>query len=481
MNLSVITRVIGISLLINAAFMFLSVVVSIANGFDAAFSPLLLSAFITLFAGLFPLIFVQKFTSISLKEGITIVVLAWILSCLFGMLPFVLWGGEFSLINAWFESVSGYTTTGATILTDVQSLPKSLLFWRSSTHFIGGVGVVVFMLIILPSASTFRTKISKVEISALSKQNYKLKTQQTIGVIVTTYLGLTVASTISYLLAGMSFFDAINHAFSIVSTGGFSTLNSSIMGFNSPAIEIVTIIFMFLAGLHFGLLYSFFVQRSLRIFQSPIIKFYTLSVVISIVIITIELLVNGTHQDFFLALRQSAFHVVSYASTTGFAAGDTSIWPNLSILILMYLSMQCACSGSTTGGIKSDRIIIFIKSFFNRIKKELHPNAVIPLRVGQNIVNDQLISSVNIYIVLYISILFIGAALLSVMGLDFMDAISASIANLGNVGPGFGSIGSLGNYSHFPIMAKMILTLEMLLGRVEIYALVLIFIIWKKQ
>ena len=244
MNLSVISRSIGISLLFNAGFMFIGVIVSIIYGFDAAFSPLLLSAFITLLAGLFPLIFVRNTNNINFKEGITIVVFAWVLSCLFGMLPYVLWGGEFSLINAWFESVSGYTTTGSTILNNIEALPKSLIFWRSATHFIGGIGVVIFMLIILPSASTFRTRISKVEISALSKQNYKFKTKQTIGIIAVTYVGLFVATTLSYVLAGMDWFNAINHGFSVASTGGFSTLNSSIMGFNSTAIEIVSIIFM---------------------------------------------------------------------------------------------------------------------------------------------------------------------------------------------------------------------------------------------
>ncbi|MBO5764198.1 MAG: TrkH family potassium uptake protein [Bacteroidales bacterium] len=481
MNLSVISRSIGISLLFNAGFMFIGVIVSIIYGFDAAFSPLLLSAFITLLAGLFPLIFVRNTNNINFKEGITIVVFAWVLSCLFGMLPYVLWGGEFSLINAWFESVSGYTTTGSTILNDIEALPKSLVFWRSATHFIGGIGVVIFMLIILPSASTFRTRISKVEISALSKQNYKFKTKQTIGVIASTYVGLFLAAMFSYVLAGMDWFNAVNHAFSVAATGGFSTLNNSIMGFDSTAIELVSIFFMFLCGLHFGLIYSFFVQRSAKIISSPIIKFYTLSLLIATLLITIDNLAHGTYTNWLVALKQSAFHVVSYASTTGFAAHDTAIWPNLSIIMLIYLSIQCACSGSTTGGIKADRVLIFVKSFINRIKTELHPKAVLPLRIGQNVIGDEMVSAVNLYIVLYLAFMLVGAAILSVMGLDFMDSFSASIASLGNVGPGFGSVGSLGNFSEFPIFGKFILTLEMLLGRLEIYTLVLVFIIWKKQ
>ena len=219
MNISVLSRNIGIALVFNAVFMFIGVITSIIYDFDSAFSPLLLSAVITLTTGLFPLIFVRRHSNINLKEGFFIIVFSWVLSCMFGMLPYVLWGGDFSLINAWFESVSGYTTTGATILSDIESLPKSLLLWRSSTHFLGGIGVVIFMLLILPSVSTFKMRLSKMEISSLSKENYKFKTQQTIRVIASVYIGLTILQIICLLLAGMDFFDAVNHAFSTVSTG----------------------------------------------------------------------------------------------------------------------------------------------------------------------------------------------------------------------------------------------------------------------
>ena len=278
MNISVISRNIGIALVFNAVFMFIGVLTSVLNAFDQAFSPLFLSAVITATAGLFPLIFVRKHSNINIKEGFFIIVFSWILSCLFGMLPYVLWGGELTLINAWFESVSGYTTTGATILSDIESLPKSLLLWRSSTHFLGGIGVVIFMLLILPSVSTFKMRLSKMEISSLSKENYRFKTQQTIRVIATVYIGLTILQIICLLIAGMDFFDSVNHAFSTVSTGGFSTKNESIKSFNSFPIEIVITIFMLLAGLHFGLLYSSIVSRSGKIFKSSIIKFYLLIV-----------------------------------------------------------------------------------------------------------------------------------------------------------------------------------------------------------
>lgn len=479
MNLSVVSRNIGIALLFNAFFMFLGVIVSIVYDFDSSFSPLLLSCVITAITGLFPLIFVRKYENISIKEGFTIVILSWLLSCLFGMLPYVLWGGEFSLINSWYESVSGYTTTGSTILTNVEALPKGLLFWRSSTHFIGGIGVVIFMLLILPSASTFRMRLSKMEISALSKENYKFRTKQTVKVIASVYVGLTILETVCLMLVGMDFFDAINHAFSTVATGGFSTRGESILAFDSVSIEIVITIFMLLSSVHFGLLYSSVTTRSFKIFKSPVIRFYLATLLVTGIVIAFNLKFSGDADSWFTALRLSIFQVVSMASTTGFATSDTAIWPHLSILLLMYLSIQCACSGSTSGGLKSDRVLIFLKSFQSQLKKHAHPNAVIPVRVGNHIVEPELVSSVNLFIVIYVFMIFLGAITFSVLGVSMIDAFSASISHMGNVGPAFGTVGSLDNYSHFPALGKFLSTLQMFLGRLEIYTLLVIFVIYK--
>ncbi|MEG0518538.1 MAG: TrkH family potassium uptake protein [Bacteroidales bacterium] len=479
MNISVVSRNIGIALVFNAVFMFLGAITSMIYDFDPAFSPLFLSAVITFTTGLFPLIFVRKYEEINIKEGFTIIVFSWVLSCVFGMLPYVLWGGEFSLINAWYESVSGYTTTGATILTDIESLPKGLLFWRSSTHFLGGIGVVIFMLLILPSVSTFKMRLSKMEISTLSKENYKFKTQQTIRVIASVYVGLTVLETICLMLVGMDFFDAINHSFSTVSTGGFSTKNLSIKSFHSYPIELVITIFMLLSGLHFGLLYSSLVSRSGKIFRSPITKFFLITVLIATLLMAVDLIWSGVVSNWVQALRQSVFQAVSIASTTGFATTDTTLWPNFSILILLYLSIQCACSGSTTGGIKSDRVYLWWKSVRTQIKKQVHPNAVIPVRIGNHTIEPDMIAAVNLFIALYIFIVFVVGVLLSAMGIDMLEAFSASVANMGNVGPAFGTAGSLGNYHDFPVMAKFILSIEMLLGRVEIYSMLVLFVIYK--
>ena len=482
MNLSVITRNIGVAVVATALFMFASAFVSICYGFDSAFSPLLLSGVITMAAGMFPLIFVRRSTNITMKEGFVIVVFAWILSCFFGMLPYVLWGGEFSLINAWFESVSGFTTTGATILTDVEALPHGLLFWRSSTHFIGGLGVVVFMLLVLPSSSnSYGMRFSKVEMSALSKVNYKFKVGETARIIILVYLGITVVETILLCFAGMSFFDAINHAMSTVATGGFSTKNMSVAAFDSRSVEIIIMIFMYLAGLHFGLIFSSVSGRTFKIFKNPVIKYYTFTVLVAALLITINLLFSGKGHGVFRSFGMALFQTLTASSTTGFATDNASQWPAFSIIILVILSITCACSGSTTGGIKFDRVYIWASALKAEFKKKLHYNAVVSTRIGNRFIDAPLIADVNIFIILYVSIVIIASLLLAAMGVSVRDSLTCSVSSMGNVGFSLFSGGSFGSYDSIPIFGKFILAFEMLLGRLEIYPLLMIFAIkrWK--
>lgn len=475
MNLKVISKNIGIALLLNALFMYISAFVSFLYDVDLSFTPLMLSALITTFVGVFPLIFVKQTYEINIKEGFTIVVFSWILSCLFGMLPYILYGGEFTPVDAWFESVSGYTTTGATILNDIESVPKGLLFWRSSTHWLGGLGVVLFMLLVLPSVSTFRMKLTKMEISSLSKENYRFKTKETIRVISFVYLGLTVLETMLLVLVGMDLFDAINHSFSTVSTGGFSTRNLSILSYDSVGVEVVIIIFMILSGMHFGLLYTLVLGRVSDIFRSPIVKFYLFSLLIGSILVSLNTKFNVSDYSWAEAFRYGVFQVVSIGTTTGFANADSSVWPPFSILILIYFSFQCACSGSTTGGLKADRVLIFFKSVRVQLKKQLHPNAVLPVKIRNTNLDRDIVYSVNLYIVIYVGLVLFCSLLLSSLGLSLTDSLTSSVASMGNVGPGFGSVGSLSNYSHFPYLGKILLSFQMLLGRLEIYSILIVF------
>lgn len=481
MNLKVVTRNVGLALLLNALFMFISAIVSAIYGFDASFSLLILSGFITTVAGIFPLIFVKKSYDISIREGFLIVVASWVLSCLFGMLPYVLYGGEFSIVNAWFESVSGYTTTGSTVLQDVEALPRGLLFWRSSTHWLGGVGVVLFMLLVLPTLNSFRMRLSKMEISDLSKNNFRFKAYQTIRVITTVYLTLTFTETLLLMIAGMDWFDAINHAFSTIATGGFSTKNLSLKYYDSVAIDIIIMVFMFLSGMHFGLLYGALTGKSSSIFKSPVIRYYVLSILAGCVIVTLNIKFSGVYKDWGAAIREGFFQVISVGTTTGFANGDSSVWPGLAILIMLFFTTQCACSGSTSGGMKADRVYIFFLSLKSQIIKNIHPNAVVNVKMGNNTLDRDTIYNVNQFIVLYLFIMFIVGMLLVGLGTPMLDSFSASIACIGNVGPGFGAVGSLGNYSSIPALGKFILSIAMLLGRVEIFSLLMLFVVFRRR
>lgn len=469
MNVKVISTNIGKALLINALFMFISVIISILNGFDSAFTPLLISFLVTLITGCFPFIFVRKGIETSIKSGYLTIIISWMLSFIFGMLPYVLWGGEFSLINAWFESVSGYTTTGSTILTDIEALPKSLLFWRSSTHFIGGLGVIVFLLMVLPDSSPFKLRLTHLELSSLSKEGYRYKAGKTARIMMSVYIGLTIAETICLLIAGMSPFDAVNHAMSTIATGGFSTRNASIMHYDSTAIDLIITIFMALSAMHFGVIFTSFAKHSFKPLNNPVTKYYFSVIIMMSVIIASSLKLQGGYDSWGKSFLDSAFQTVSFLTTTGFGQADNSSWPLIANALLIMASIHCGCSGSTTGGIKADRVYISMKSIWGDLQKKLHPSSMFRTKVGERTIDEDTITSVFMYIVLYIFVIFISFVILLICGLEIGDAFSGTVASLGNVGPGTGDLGTMGNYSGMPSVAKFIFTVDMFLGRLEIF------------
>lgn len=482
MNIKAITLNVGKALLVSALFMLLSVVVSIFYGVDTGFTPLLISCILTALVGFFPFIFVKNAPIMSMKDGFVTIVLAWLLSFIFGMLPYIIWGGEFTIINAWFESVSGYTTTGSTILNDIEGLPKSLLFWRSSTHFIGGLGVVVFLLLVLPQASPYRMKLTNMEMSSLSKDGYRYKSSKVLRIIVSVYLGFVVTSFLSLWAAGMSVFDAINHAFSIAATGGFSTRNLSIAAYNSELINYIVLFFMIICAMHFGLLYSVLITGSLRPLNNPVVKYYFGSIIVCSAVATVALMTQGGYTSWGKAAMDSTFTVASYMSTTGFAICDNAMWPWLAGIMLILVSFHCGCSGSTSGGFKIDRIVITLKAIGHELKRKLHPTAVSPIRMsGQNL-SDTSVGAVVMFIVLYVFIIFVSMLLVMTTGSDAGTAFSGVVASVGSVGPGIGDLGCMDNYSAQPAMAKLIYTFDMFLGRVEIFpVLIVLSMIFKRR
>lgn len=468
-------------LLFIAAFMLASAGVSLVNNTDSAYYPLLLSSFLTALLGVFPLIFVPRAEQIKTKEGYCIVVGSWLVACIVGMFPYLIWGGEFSPANAWFESVSGFTTTGASILNDVEDLPRGLLFWRMSTAWIGGVGVVMFALVILPSMGKNKLLLSNVELSTIAKDNYQYRTQVILQILIFVYVGLTLVTTLLLKLSGMCWFDAVTHAMSACSTCGFSTKNASVAFFDSISVEVVLIVAMTLSGIHFGLLYATFIGRRNNIFRSEVVRVYVGMMLVVAVVIAISLWGQDVYPSLPEALRRSVFQVVSVTTTSGFAIADTNTWTSLAAVLLIFCSTVCACAGSTAGGMKVDRLLLSGKMIRNRLKLQQHPNAVIRIKVDGIVQDDSVLHTVVIFVVAYIMLILIGTVVNTMFGLDLMTGFSAAVACTGNVGPGFGDVGSMNNYADFPSVLKFNGALLMLLGRLEIFGFIQLFFIryWK--
>ncbi len=477
MRVDVVLRYVGVVMLFIAMFMLLSAGISYVSGVDSAFYSLLLSALLTALLGAFPLIFVEKKEQITTKEGFCIVVGSWLVACVVGMFPYLIWGGEFSLMNAWFESVSGFTTTGATILTDVEVLPRGMQFWRMATTWIGGMGVVMFALVILPSMGRNKMTLSNVELSALAKDNYRYRTQIIVQILLVVYVGLTAVTTLLLKMAGMNWFDSVCHAMSACATSGFSTKNASIAYYNSPMIETILIFAMATAGVHFGLIYATVTGKRNNIFRSEVARYYFGMLLAGSVLIAISLYATDIYPAITGAFRYAVFQFVSLVTTTGFATADTNVWPPFAIIILIFGSIVCACAGSTAGGIKVNRLVLAGKMMRTRLRQQQHPNAIIRIKLDGIMQENEALHSVMIFIVTYLLFILAGTVVGALFGIDLTTSFSGSVACIGNVGPGFGVVYSFGNYGALPAMVKLSDSLLMLLGRLEIFGLIQLFFI----
>ncbi len=471
MRLQVVFRYIGMVLLFESAFLLLSAVISYVNGIDGGFAPLLLSFLLTALLGSFPLIFVGKSSRLSSKESYAIVIGAWLISCFVGTFPYLLWGGEFSVVNAWFESVSGFTTTGASILNNIEGLPKGLLFWRSLTNWLGGVGVVMFALVIMPMVGRSRMTVSNLEISSMARDNYRYTSATIIKILMGVYLGITIANIVALKIAGMGWFDAVNHGLTTSSTGGFSTRNASIGYFDNVWIEVITIFFMFLSSIHIGITYATIAGHRNNIFRNEGCRFYIFGTIILCLFLSLNLWGSDTYDTIGEALRKGVFQGVSIVTSTGFATADTNLWTPLCICILIYLSVQGGMAGSTAGGLKSDRVLMAGKVLKAQIKQQQHPGAVIRIKNNGVVQDASVVNFAIIYIVIYVLFILGGTLINTACGLDTMTSFTASVSSMGNIGPGFGEVGSMDNFSAMPIVVKLVSTLQMLLGRLEIFGL----------
>jgi trk system potassium uptake protein TrkH len=388
------------------------------------------------------------------------------------MFPYLIWGGEFTMINAWFESVSGFTTTGASILNDIEYLPRGLLFWRSSSAWIGGVGVVMFALVILPSMGKSRHMLSNVEISTIARDNFHYRSKVIFRILISLYTSFTLITTLALKYAGMTWFDAVTHAMTSCGTCGFSTKNSSIAFWDNPWIEVILIVAMTLSAIHFGILYATITGRKNNIFRSEVVRTFIGMMLIIALMSAVSLVAADIYPDFGTAMRHAAFQVVSISTTSGFATADTNTWTPLAIMLLIFCSVICGCAGSTSGGMKVDRLLIASKVIRNRMKIQLHPNAVIRTKVDGIVQEESTQSLVMTFIVAYIMLVILGTVVYTLFGCDLITGVTASISCISNVGPGFGEIGSMDNFSELPVVLKLNSTLLMLVGRLEIFGFV---------
>ena len=454
-----------------AALMALSGVVACFTPGDVSRVPLFYSAFITGITGFFPLIFVRKGNhSLGFREGNCIVVVAWVVACLFGMLPFLLYGEEFTLLNSLFESVSGFTTTGASILNDIEALPRGLLLWRISTSWVGGIGIVT-LFSMLVRGKMDKSTLSGAELSSVARQPFSGEKSNSFAKhMLAIYVSLTGITFLSLKLTGMGWFDALTNSMSACSTCGFCVRNTSIAFYANPAAEIVLTIAMIAAGINFGVLFLALLKgRPRYFFKSEIIRVFLILLSIATILITADLMINGHYHNFGDALRDAAFQVASISTTTGFATQDTTTWPQLSMALLIMCSFVCGCSGSTSGGIKIDRAVLATKGIRKKVDLTVAPNSVQTIRIDGHVRPESQVNDAYSYIIFYLLIMVIFAAINIAFGLDFITGVTSSIACLGNVGPGFGDVGSMSNYADIPSILKLTSMFEMIIGRLEIF------------
>lgn len=417
-----------------------------------------------------------------LKDGFACTAMSWIVLSLMGALPLYFSKTIPSFIDAFFETVSGFTTTGATILTEIESLDRCMLFWRSFSHFLGGMGVVVFLLAIIPKLGGNQSiNLMKAESTgpSVGKSMPKLRTYA--ALLYGIYLGLTLIEFVLLLFGGMNVFDALTTSFSTAGTGGFSTYNASMGHFDSYYLQTVVAVFMMLFGVNFYVYILILSGKIKTILKNEEMWIYFSFIVLSTVSIAINLL--GTYDTFREAIHQSFFYVTSIMSSTGYAITDTNPWPEFSKVVILILTCIGACAGSTGGGFKVSRILILFKQMKKEFMLIVHPHNIYTVKTDGKKVTHEVTRSVSVYLTIYVFITVITTLLISFDGFDFTTNFTSVLATLNNTGPGFSMVGSAGNYSEFSVFSKIVFCFNMLAGRLELYPLLLIFIppAWKKN
>jgi len=500
LNIKIIFQMMGFLLIFNGLFMFISSAVSWIYK-DGATQGIFYAGITTIIVGLLFRFVTKGFKKeIKKREGYIVVTLGWIFMSLSGSLPYLFTESIPSFTNAFFETISGYTTTGASILDDIESMPKGILFWRSTTHWIGGMGIIVLTIAVLPLLGIGGMQLFAAEAPGPSADKLHPRITDTAKRLWYIYFGFTITEAILLKFAGMSVFDAINHAMSTLSTGGFSTKNASVAYWNDqPAIQYIIVIFMFLAGTNFVLSYYAFKGKISKVLHDEEFKTYFfniigLTIIVAIVIYfkanvsqiptEIQLIAHPmVYGEFESSLRHGLFQVASVITTTGFVTADFTIWTPFLTVIFFFLMFFGASAGSTAGGVKFVRHIIMIKNGFLEFKRSIHPSAIIPVRYNNRTVSQDIVFNIMAFFILYLLVFALGALVFGFLGLDYVTSLGGAASSLGNVGPAFGKLSPVHNFNSLPDLGKWWSAFLMLLGRLELFTVMILFTpyFWKSN
>ena len=484
-NTRMVFRTMGALLLIEAVFMSLALCVSLWYG-EADSDVFLLSTIITLLSGVVGLLIGRRAESrMGEREGYVIVAMVWVVFSTFGLLPYYLSGQVPSFTDAWFESMSGFTTTGATIIPDLEVITHGLLFWRSLTQWIGGMGIIVLSIAILPIFGLNGMQLYAAEVSGLTYEKVSPRISDTAKMMWSIYVLLTATEVVALWLCGMDVFDAVCHSFSTIATGGFSTHNNSLEFYDSAAIHYTVTLFMFVSGINFVMLIYLLRGKARNIVQDEEVRWYSVAVLVFSVLLTVGLYIvrpgwTGMHME--RAFRDSIFTVISAMTSTGYTISDYMYWPVVAWVAIFFLMLTGACAGSTAGGIKWVRLAIIMKNSVAEFQRRIHPNAIIPVKLNEKAVPQQTINNIMAFLILYIFIIVATVIVFSATGVNFDESIGAAISAIGNVGISIGQFGPSGTYAEFPTVAKWVMSIVMLIGRLEIFTVLLLFtrVLWRK-
>lgn len=474
LNFKLILSILGLLAAFNGGFMLLCLPFSLYFK-DDTFNALLLSAAISLVFGaiIFYIYKQPRETQLKKREGYLIVTTGWLTMSLTGTLPYVLSGSIPSFTDAFFETLSGYSTTGASILTDIESLDKGILMWRSLTQWIGGMGIIVLTVAIIPMLGIGGMQLFMAEAPGITPDKFKPRIADTAKRLWLIYLGLTVVETILLWVGEMNFYDAVNHALTTMATGGFSTKNTSIAHYHSAYIHYVIIVFMFLAGTNFTLTYFGLHGKLKKVWENEEFRSYLLytlgfSVLVAIIVYYIS------DESFERSFRDALFQVVSVVTTTGFVTADYTNWTHFVLVIFFMLMFVGGSAGSTAGGVKVVRHIVLLKNSLLELRRQMHPHAVIPVRLNKKAIDKDITSNVLAFLIIYFLVFASGSIIVATFNVDFLTSIGAVATCLGNIGPGIGTVGPIDNFAHLPAASKWVLSFLMLLGRLELFTVLIL-------